>query len=273
MPNKAAVIQMTSSHKLENNLQQADALLRQAAKEGAGLVVLPEMWATMVMGQMDKIELAETQGAGPIQDFMQQKAKELGIWLVGGTIPIRSDNPEKVRASCLIYDDKGTLAARYDKVHLFDVTISPGKESYQESAVTEPGDEIVILDTPIGKLGVAVCYDIRFPELFRVMFKHGVELFAVPAAFTITTGLAHWQLLARARAVENLSYVLGACQWGQHDTGRSTFGGSCIIDPWGRVLHQLDKNVGVLTAEINLDQLHEIRSNMPVHEHIKIHEI
>ncbi len=273
MSNIAAVIQMTSSHRLENNLQQADALLQQAAEEGASLVVLPEMWATMVMGQMDKVEWAEAEGDGPIQRFMQDKAQALGIWLVGGTIPLQCEDPNKVRASCLIYNDKGELAARYDKIHLFDVTIAPGKESYQESAVTEPGEDVIILDSPLGKLGAAVCYDIRFPELFRVMFNHHVELFAIPAAFTVTTGLAHWQLLARARAVENLSYVLGACQWGKHDTGRSTFGGSCIIDPWGRVVAEMESGVGVLTAEIDLAQLHELRENMPVHEHFKIHEI
>lgn len=273
MRNKAAVIQMTSSMDVTKNLQQAEHYITEAARQEAQLVVLPEMWATMTMSLTDKITVAESFGAGPIQDFMAQQAQQHNIWIVGGTIPIISAESDKIRAASLVYDDAGEVVGRYDKIHLFDVTISASQEEYCESSVTEPGDEVIILDTPIGRLGVAVCYDIRFPELFRVMFKHGVEIFAIPSAFTVPTGEAHWEILSRARAIENFSYVLAACQVGEHDAGRSTFGGSCIINPWGEVLQTMDAHPGVVTAEIDLAMQQEIRHSMPVLEHRKITEI
>jgi nitrilase len=269
-PPIAAVIQMTSSHLLATNLEQAHHLLQLAAAQGARLVILPEMWATMTLQPLDKLDCAESFGDGPIQSFLQHQAKTLGLWIVGGTIPLKTTDPRKIRAACLVFNDQGECVARYDKIHLFDASVHPGREDYQESAITEPGDDIVALDTPIGKLGLAVCYDIRFPELFRSLVQLQVEVFAVPAAFTLTTGKAHWRILMRARAIENFCYVLGADQWGQHDTGRQTFGGSCIIEPWGEVLKELDSGIGVISAPIDLEALYELRTRMPVIQHRKL---
>lgn len=266
---RATVIQMTSSQRVEKNLQDAAYFLKEAAREGSRLVVLPEMWATLFPAGAQKRAVAETFGEGPIQEFLQQQAKQLGVWIVGGTIPLKTSHSARIRAACLVWNEEGTVVARYDKIHLFDATITPGVESYEESSTTEPGDTCVTVETPLGKLGLAVCYDIRFPELFRSLFREKIDCIAIPAAFTPTTGKAHWNLLARARAVENSCYVLGACEWGTHDTGRKTFGGSCIINPWGDVLCERSEGTGLLTASIDLSYLKELRSRMPLHEHAR----
>lgn len=261
---KVAAIQMCSSHQLEHNLQQAKYLLEEAAGKGAKLVVLPEMFPMIGLAPNDRVSIAEAFGVGKIQDFLAHQAKALGIWIVGGTIPISADDSTKVRAACIVYDHQGSVVARYDKIHLFDVVISDN-ESYQESATIEPGDQAMVVNTPVGKLGLAVCYDIRFPNLFTQLFKQGAQLLAIPAAFTVKTGEAHWQLLIRSRAVENFCYVIGAAQGGLHSSGRQTYGHSIIVDPWGSVIaEKLDSHPGVILAEVDLNYLSHIRKNIPV---------
>jgi nitrilase len=201
---------------------------------------------------------------------LSEQAAKNRIWLVGGTLPLESSVPAKVRAACLLYDDKGGLAARYDKKHLFDVNIIDSNESYVESQTIEAGEEIVVVDTPFGKLGLAVCYDLRFPELFRSMADQGVELIALPSAFTAVTGKAHWEALVRARAIENLSYVIAAGQGGYHVNGRESHGDSMIVDPWGNILDRLASGSGFVCAEIDLSYLHNIRRKFPVLQHRKV---
>lgn len=267
---KVAAIQMTSSQSITENLTQAGKLIEQAAKAGAKLIVLPEMFATMGMDKEQAYTVYETFGSGPIQDFLATQARNFKIWLVGGTLPIRSLDDQRARAACLLFDDQGECVARYDKIHLFDVYVSDSKESFQESKRIEPGDNVVVIETPVGKLGLAVCYDLRFPELFRNMFNEGAEIFALPAAFTVPTGTAHWEILMRSRAIENTCYMIGAAQWGTHPQGRKTFGDSIIIDPWGRILAQLPDGIGFIIIDIDLDALKEIRKNLPIAQHRKI---
>ncbi|MGB6976316.1 MAG: carbon-nitrogen hydrolase family protein, partial [Gammaproteobacteria bacterium] len=264
-----AAIQMCSSHLVDENLKTAAQLITKAAANGAILVVLPEMFAIMGMNDTDKVKVREPIGDGKIQTFLAAQAVKNKIWLVGGTIPIRCENIPKIRAACIVYNDKGKAVARYDKIHLFDVTISE-TESYKESETTEPGNELALVDTPIGKLGLAVCYDIRFPTMFTQLFKQGMEIMAIPAAFTIKTGQAHWQLLARSRAVENFCYVIGACQGGTHTNGRQTYGNTLIVEPWGSVQQELlEPGNGIVYSNINLEYLYKIRAAIPVSEHLK----
>lgn len=270
MVNIVAAIQMNSSGTVKANLASAGTLIAAAVKQKAALVVLPEMFPIMTLQTKDKLAAAEDYGSGPIQEFLAQTARQHGIWLVSGTIPIRQAETERARATCLVFNAVGEVVARYDKMHLFDVVVSE-QETYQESDTVAPGEAVaVVAPTPFGKLGLAVCYDIRFPELFRVMFNQGAEIFAIPTAFTIPTGRAHWETLVRSRAIENLSYVIGACQVGEHAGNRQTYGHSLIVDPWGEVLAMRPAGVGVITAEINLEQLHEIRKRMPVAQHQRI---
>ncbi len=204
---------MASGPQVVANLHEAGRLIGQAVGAGAGLVVLPENFAIMAMNDGDRLAVAEHDGAGPIQEFLASTARARRVWIAGGTIPIRGLDPKRVRAACLLFNDRGERVARYDKIHLFDVRLDSGEE-YNESAAVEPGETVVVADTPFGRLGLAVCYDLRFPELFRRMLDQGAELFAVPSAFTVRTGRAHWELLVRARAVENLAYVVAAAQGG-----------------------------------------------------------
>ncbi len=266
-----AAIQLCSSHNIAENLLSAAHYIREAATHGAALVVLPEMFAVMGLAATDKVDVKEDFKQGKIQTFLMQQAKENKIWIVGGTIPITAEkNKNKVRAASLVINAQGDIVARYDKIHLFDVAISE-KEKYEESATTEPGNKIVAIDTPFGKLGLSVCYDVRFPELFRYLFNQGVEIIAIPAAFTVKTGEAHWELLARSRAVENFCYVIGACQGGMHSNGRKTYGHSLIVDPWGTVIAKKDGvESGVITASIDLEKLHDIRRSIPVKQHQRI---
>jgi deaminated glutathione amidase len=263
-----AAIQMCSMPEVETNLAAAQALIGQAAAAGAKLVVLPEMFAVFGENTEQKLALAEEQGTGRLQDFLANAASQHGVWLVGGTIPLRTLQPGKARAACLVFNAEGLCVARYDKLHLFDAVIS-AKESYQESKTTEPGDKLVVVTTPVGKVGLAVCYDIRFPELFTQLANHGAEIFAIPAAFTTTTGQAHWQLLTRARAVENIVYVIGACQGGKHSASRQTYGHSLIISPWGEVLAEQHTTASgaVILQEINIDYVQQVRNALPVHQH------
>ncbi len=268
---KAAVIQMTSSIDIKENLATAAKLIERAAKEGAGLVVLPEMFPLMgaATGARAALSIAEAYGGGSIQAFLSDQAKLNDMWIVGGTIPLVTDDPNRFRAACIVYNNAGEQVARYDKIHLFDVCIEKGVEEYKESATVEPGDveALVVVDTPIGKLGLGVCYDIRFPVLFQSLMHAGAEIIALPAAFTVKTGAAHWKILARARSIETLCYGLFSCQVGVHAPGRSTYGHSMITNPWGEVLGILEEGIGVVIAEIDIDFLHSVRKNLPVMEH------
>jgi predicted amidohydrolase len=266
---KVAAIQMCSSDNVDENLSIAQHLISRAKFNGAELIVLPEMFVHIAMDKHAKVQIKEPFGSGKIQNFLAQQAKHHKVWIVSGTIPLSTDDENKISAACLMYDDKGNVVARYDKMHLFDVSIS-AQEFYRESDVVKPGDKPVIVDTPFGKIGLAVCYDIRFPELFRSLFQQGAEIFIIPAAFTVTTGHAHWELLARARAVENFCYVIGACQGGTHNTGRKTFGHSLIVDPWGEIKATMADEVDVITANIDLDYVRKIRKDIPVQAHQKI---
>lgn len=262
-----AVVQMTSSMNLYENLEVASTLIQEAAQKGAKLVVLPEMFPLFGEKETDKIKIAEDYRHGPIQHFLSTQAKENNIWIVGGTIPIKTENSKKVRAACLVFNADGKEVTRYDKIHLFDVYVNKN-EVHQESDTVEPGDKIVVIDTPVGKLGLSVCYDIRFPELYRKLLEKGAEIIAIPSAFTVPTGELHWHVLTRARAIENLCYVAAACQGGKHENGRATYGHSLIIDPRGKILSELDQhNSGVLVENIDLDYLRECRKKMPVEQH------
>lgn len=269
-----AAIQMTSTANLQQNLQTAEKLIKQAVRQNAQLIVLPENFALMGKTETDKVNIREQAGTGVIQQFLADQAKQHKIWLVGGTIPIAAQQPNKVRAACLVYDNNGNCVARYDKIHLFDVCVTPGVEEHQESRAIEPGNKITVIDTPVGRLGLAVCYDIRFPELFRLMLQQQAEIIALPAAFTFTTGKAHWDTLTRARAIENFCFFIGSCQTGQHENGRQTYGHSNIIHPWGNILACLPENEGVIVTEINLAQQIDIRKRVPIvqHQRIKIAE-
>lgn len=265
-----AALQMVSGANREDNLRQAEQLIASAVEQGAKLIVLPENFAHMGMTETDKLALREQPGQGPIQSFLSEQAKRHGLWLVGGTIPMAGATANRVRAACLVYDDQGRQVARYDKIHLFDVSLTETNESYRESDTIEPGDQLVVVDTPLGRMGIAVCYDLRFPEMFRQMGGAELDFIVIPSAFTATTGQAHWEILLRARAVENLCYVIAADQGGQHDNGRETFGDSMIVDPWGKVLDRLIQGAGVVTATIDHTLLQRLRRNFPALDHRRL---
>ncbi len=267
---KMAAIQMASGPNVGANLIEARRLINQAVHAGANLVVLPENFAIMGMKESDKVAIREPDGKGPIQDFLAEQAYKNNVWLVGGTVPLAANAPNKVRAACLVYDNRGKRVARYDKTHLFDVRIVDTGEQYVESETIEAGENVVVVDTPFAKLGIAVCYDLRFPELFRNMLEHQVEVIVLPSAFTAITGSAHWEILVRARAIENLSYVVAADQGGYHVNGRESYGDSMIVDPWGRVLDRLSSGSGFVMGEIDLHYLHNTRRNFPVLDHRKL---
>jgi len=267
---RVAALQMASGPNVNANLLEAERLITSAAESGAGLVVLPENFAIMGRKESDKVKIREAEGDGPIQTFLARQAARHGVWLVGGTVPLMADAEDKVRAASLVYNDKGEQVARYDKIHLFDVHIEESDEHYIESETTEAGDRSVVIETPFGRLGLSVCYDLRFPELFRLMHDQGVELIVIPSAFTSITGKAHWESLVRARAIENLSYIVAAAQGGYHANGRETHGDSMIVDPWGVVLDHLPRGSGVVTAEIDLEHLRRVRERFPAIEHRRL---
>jgi deaminated glutathione amidase len=264
---KCAAIQMASSPSVSSNLLEAEKLIAEAAHAGAKLVALPENFALMGDNERDKVEIKETEGAGPIQQFLSNVAKKYGVWVVGGTIPIAGDADNKVRAACLVYNAEGQQVARYDKIHLFDVSVPGTNEVYRESDSIEPGSQLQVFETPFGRLGLAVCYDLRFPEFFRKMGEQGVDIILVPSAFTAETGAAHWELLVRARAIENLCYIIAPDQGGFHLNGRKTFGHSMIVDPWGGVLACQKTGSGFVMADIDLDRLEKVRTAFPVLNH------
>jgi nitrilase len=267
---KVAAIQMTSCAHVGRNLEVAARMLRGARAQGALVAALPENFAFMGISEADKLAIAEHPGAGPIQAFLSATAADLAMWIVAGTIALRVPGDPRVAAACLVYDAGGQLAARYDKIHLFDVDI-PGKaERYRESASVRPGAEPVCVDTPAGRLGLAVCYDLRFPELFRRLLTLGAEWFCLPSAFTAPTGRAHWEVLLRARAIENLCYVVAPAQSGFHENGRETYGDSLIVDCWGRVLLRLPRGTGVISAQIDLVRSRDVRHNFPATDHRRL---
>ncbi|MFU8837472.1 MAG: carbon-nitrogen hydrolase family protein [Thiohalomonadaceae bacterium] len=267
---KVAAIQMASGPNVNANLLEAGRLIQQAAAAGAKLVVLPENFALMGMSEQDKLRIREQPGKGPLQDFLAEQARKHQLWIVGGTLPLSTDNPNQVRAASLLYNDRGELAARYDKLHMFDVKITESNERYNESETIQAGNEIVVVDTPFGRLGMAICYDLRFPGLFRQMSEAGAEIIVLPSSFTAITGKAHWDVLVRARAIENLCYVIASAQGGYHANGRETYGHSMIVDPWGIVLDKLPRGSGVVVAEIDREQLHDLRRSFPVLEHRRL---
>lgn len=267
---KCAAIQMASSPNPDTNLVEAGRLIDAASKEGAKLLVLPENFALMGMTEFDKLEHGEADGEGVIQKFLADLARRHAVWIVGGTIPIEASVAGKVRASCLVFDDSGTRVARYDKIHLFDVDVPGTDERYRESDTIEAGTELSVLETPFGRLGLAICYDLRFPELFRKMVAGGVDLIALPSAFTAKTGAVHWEVLIRARAIENLCYVVAANQGGLHENGRQTWGRSMIVDPWGTVLAEKTSGSGFVIAEIEPASLRAVRGSFPALEHRRL---
>lgn len=258
-----AAIQMTSGHIVAENLAAAAALLREAKDAGAEVACLPENFSFIGLRDADKLQVAEADGEGAVQSFLSGTARELGMWILGGTIVIRADSERRVANASLLIDGNGRRVARYDKIHLFDVTIPGRDEQYRESTHVMPGREPVIADTPVGRLGLSVCYDMRFPELYRDLVSQGAEWLAMPAAFTVPTGRAHWETLLRARAIENLCYVVAPAQTGTHTSGRETYGDSIIIDYWGQVLSRLAKGSGVITADIDLAKEAETRARFP----------
>jgi len=266
--NHIAAIQMISSHIVADNLAQAEKLIARAAQHGAKLCVLPENFASMAQQDSDLIPIAEAQGNGPIQDFLATQAARHQIWLVSGTIPLQGDTPNKVRPACLLYDDQGNNVACYVKIHLFDVSLTENQlDRYKESDTYQPGQQVVVADTPFGKLGLAICYDLRFPELFRAMVAQGAQLIALPAAFTAITGRAHWEVLVRARAVENQCFFIASGQGGAHTNGRETFGDTMIVDPWGVVISRLPIGAGVVYADIDFERQNSVRQKVPALEH------
>ena len=260
---KVAGIQMASSPQVASNLIEAERLIAIAAGQGAKIVVLPEYFCIMGVKDIDKVAVREKAGDGPIQRFLAKMAIDYNIWLIGGTVPLVSNYPNKVRNSCLVFNDKGVQVARYDKIHLFGLDL--GTEHYHEENTIESGNEVVVVDTPYGKIGLSVCYDLRFPELYRAMGQ--VDIIVVPSAFTETTGKAHWESLIRARAIENLCYVIAPAQGGYHLSGRETHGNSMIVDPWGVILDRLPRGSGVVIANINREYQASLRKSLPALKH------
>src|SRR5262245_26964311 len=264
---RVAAVQMCSGPDVTANLRAASQWLEHAARRGANLVVLPENFAFFGRTDQERLAVAESLGDGRIQIFLAERARTLGLWIVGGTVPVATPAGVRVRAACLLYDDRGALAARYDKMHLFDVSLPGCDEHYRESSATEPGGEMCVVATPFGKLGLAVCYDVRFPELFRRLLDAGMEFLALPAAFTVPTGRAHWEVLIRARAIENLCPVIAAAQEGKHPNGRETYGDSMLVRAWGEVLERLPHGEGVIVADLEALRGGEVRARFPALDH------
>ena len=260
---RVAAIQMASGPNVSANLAETERLIELAVEGGARLVVLPEFFCIMAMQDADVVKAREAEGHGPIQSFLARMAKKHKIWLVGGSVPLEASVANKVRNSCLVYDERGKQVARYDKIHLFGLDL--GNERYQEAKLIEPGDRVVVINSPFGRIGLSICYDLRFPELYRAM--PDVDIIVVPSAFTATTGRAHFETLIRARAIENLAYVVAPAQGGYHLSGRETHGDSMIVDPWGVVLDRLPRGSGVVIANINPAYQASLRKSLPALQH------
>ncbi|MFT3961658.1 carbon-nitrogen hydrolase family protein [Propionivibrio sp.] len=260
---RVAAIQMISTPRVEENLRTAAALIARAAAEGAELVALPEYFPIMGRRDADKIAVREPDGDGPIQQFLAETASRHGVWVVGGSLPLVASVPDKVLNTCLVFNPQGVRVARYDKIHLFG--FQKGEECYNESATIEPGRQPVTFDAPFGRIGLSICYDLRFPELFRALGE--IDLLVLPAAFTEVTGRAHWEILLRARAIENQCYVLAIGQGGVHENRRETHGNSMLIDPWGEVIARRDKGEGVVIGELDHARIAEVRASLPALAH------
>jgi nitrilase len=261
-----AAVQTVSTPNVAQNIASVKALVGQAVEQGARLVLLPEYWPLMGMRDADKVAHAEQPAQGPIQEFMASLAREHGIWLLGGTLPLAAAEPDKVRNTLLVYGPDGACQASYDKIHLFG--FAKNGESYDESRTIVAGGQVTTFEAPFGKVGLSVCYDLRFPELYRAMGE--CALMVVPAAFTYTTGRAHWELLLRARAIENQCYVLAAAQGGLHQNGRRTWGHSMLVDPWGEIKAVLPEGEGVVAGAIDHNVLQEVRESLPALKHRRL---
>jgi len=268
---RVATIQMVSGANVAENLTVAGKLIAKAAGEGANFVLLPEYFPIISDNDHDKLKHRETYGQGPIQDFLKEQAIKHRLWLMGGTIPLASGEADRVYNSCLFYNPDGEVVARYEKIHLFDVFVdNTGKEAYNESNTIAPGSEVVVATTDFARIGMSICYDLRFPELYRRMLDQDITIITVPSAFTWTTGKRHWEMLLRARAVENLCYVIAANQGGQNTAKRSTWGHSMIIDPWGDILALVETGPGVACADLDFTKLKNLRASFPALQHRKL---
>lgn len=263
---RVAAVQTVSGPDVEANLREVEPLIAAAAQGGAKLVALPEYFPLISADEAAKVAIREEDGSGPLQEFLKDAARRHGIWLVGGTIPLQAGDPRKVRNAILVFDSTGHRVARYDKIHLFG--FQHGQERYDEAATIEPGAEVVSFDSPCGPTGLAVCYDLRFPELFRAMGR--VNLVILPAAFTYTTGKDHWEVLLRARAIENQCYVMAPAQGGRHPSGRLTYGDTIIVDPWGQVLGRRAEGWGVVMADLDPARIAAVRDSLPALSHRRI---
>lgn len=282
MSPKVAAIQMVSKADIDVNLATAEALMTQAAAKGAKLVLLPENFAVLDGGPLRQFAEVEGDSGAKLQKFLSEQAKLHAVFLVAGTIPLlsrpRKDSSSapdliedgRVRPACLVFNPSGDLIARYDKIHLFDVKVADKQAEYSESRSFEPGEQVVCVDTNLGRLGLSICYDLRFPELYRRLFADGAQIVTVPSAFTRITGAAHWEALLRARAIENQCFIVAANQGGKHNATRETFGHSMIIDPWGNVLDRITTGEGMAIASIELENLVKVRANMPINSHRRL---
>ncbi len=268
---RIALVQMVSSQEIEKNLRRATVLIEQAAAEQVQAIFLPENFAALASPSPETIGKAEASGNGPVQRFLQQISAQTNCWIFAGTVPVaaRPDGTSiadgRIRAASMVFDNNGRLVARYDKIHMFDVVVEDNQKRYVESETFEPGNQLQTVETPFGLFGLTVCYDIRFPEVYRELHKQGVRSLCIPSAFTTTTGAAHFEVLMRARAIENFCFTIAACQGGDHDSGRKTYGNSMVVSPWGEVLARAGMGEEVITAELDYEMQDQIRRDMPVH--------
>jgi predicted amidohydrolase len=279
---RVAVVQLVSTADVQQNLRAAANLIRQAATAGAELILLPENFAVLDGGPLSQYAEREGDDTALLQHFLKDQAQTNQVFVIAGTMPmatrpLRAGESEvetirdgRVRPASLVYNPEGEVIARYDKMHLFDVQVEDKQAQYSESKSFEAGDQVVLVDTPMGRIGLSICYDLRFPELYRRLLDGGAELLTVPSAFTKVTGEAHWEVLLRARAIENQCYVLAANHGGVHNAMRETFGHSMIVDPWGRILAEVEEGEGFACADIDLEALHELRAKMPVQSHRRL---
>lgn len=272
-----AVIQMCSTAEVDANLREALSLIKKAVKAGARLIVLPENFALLGIEDVHQAGVTESENVEPntVRKWLAETARQEKVWIIAGSLPVacRPDGgplKTKVRAVCLVINDEGDEVARYDKIHLFDVDVDDEYGAYRESDTVESGDQLVVVDTPCGKVGLSICYDLRFPELYYQLRKKGAEIITVPSAFTATTGAAHWELLLRARAIETQCYMVAPNQTGHHSESRHSYGHSMIVDPWGVVLGELAEEVGIVNASVDLSRLEDIRQRMPVAQHHRL---
>jgi len=264
---KVSCIQVASGPNIDANLLEVGRYIEESKKHGASIVILPENFAMMAASDTDYLDIMEDFGSGKIQDFISKAAKRNGIWIIAGTIPIKSKNKEKVFSTCIVFNEKGEIVSSYNKIHLFDVNLLETNEKYNESDIYLNGDSIVSFETPFCKIGLAICYDLRFPELFRKLSNENIDLICMPAAFTAVTGKAHWEHLIKSRAIENLVYFAASAQGGYHVSGRETYGHSMIVSPWGETLDIIKNKSGIIISSIDLKSQNKLRENFPCLNH------